>query len=298
MSYSELGQKIKNARIEMDMTQKALCGDDITRNMLSRIETGNAYPSLETLCILASRLGMPPGYFIDDSDDGETLRNRRLLSMIEDEYQRGNYSLCLDYAKGINGYRKELGVISAVCSFKCGVERMMAGELYRAVEYFDTVVEKSRDVDANLLGCRADAEMYSAYINSFIAHTAPGEDAEAIASVLKCEGCGNDIVKIAAISEMIKSGAEAAVRLLSVTAFTEKKHRAFCEGMILCEKGEFRSAKKHLHSSIDGLSVPMLSVWCLSLLEKCAAGMRDFENAYAHSIRRREAVDRLVSGTH
>lgn len=61
MSYSALGQKIKNARLEMGLTQKELCGGDITRNMLSRIETGDAYPSLETLCCLASRLGLPPG---------------------------------------------------------------------------------------------------------------------------------------------------------------------------------------------------------------------------------------------
>lgn len=290
MSYSELGQKIKNARLEMGMTQKELCGDDITRNMLSRIETGNAYPSLETLCVLASKLGMPPGYFMDDCVDGEELRNGRLLSTIKNEFSRGNYSLCLDYAKGLNGYDDELRLINIVCSFKCGVERMMAGELRRAVQFFDAVVDYLSDGEDIFLGYRADAKVYSAYINSFFAHTAPGEDAETIAPVLKCEGSGNDIVKIAAISEMLKSGAESAVRLLSVTEFSEKRYRAFCEGMILCEKGEFRSAKKRLLSVIDGQIVPMLSVWCMSLLEKCSAGIGDYENAYAYSIRRRETA--------
>lgn len=63
--------------------------------------------------------------------------------------------------------------------------------------------------------------------------------------------------------------------------------------MILCAKGEFRQAKIRLIEATGSQLVPMLSVWCLSLLEKCAAGLKDFENAYAYSIRRREAVDGL-----
>ena len=293
MSYSALGQKIKNARLEMGLTQKELCGGDITRNMLSRIETGDAYPSLETLCCLASRLGLPPGYFIDDSDDGESLRNRRLLSMIKNEYGKGSYALCLDYARGLTGSDEEFRMISSVCSFRCGVEGLMAGGLRLAAEYFDGVTGELSEGDVIFPGYLADAKMYSVYIRSFLAHSAPGEDAEAIAPVLKCGGCGNDIVKIAAISEMLKNGADYAAKLFSVTTFSERKHRAVCEGMILCAKGEFRQAKIRLIEATGSQLVPMLSVWCLSLLEKCAAGLKDFENAYAYSIRRREAVDGL-----
>ena len=293
MSYSALGQKIKNARLEMGLTQKELCGGDFTRNMLSRIETGDAYPSLETLCCLASRLGMPPGYFIDDSDDGESLRSRRLLSMIKTEYEKGNYALCLDYARGLTGSDEEFRLISAICSFRCGVEKLMSGELRRAAGYFDGVTGELSEGDVLFPGYRADAKMYSVYIRSFLSHTAPGEDAEAIAPVLKCDGCGNDIVKIAAISGMLKNGADYAEKLFSVTTFSEKKHRAVCEGMILCAKGEFRQAKIRLIEATGSQLLPMLSVWCLSLLEKCAAGLKDFENAYAYSIRRREAVDGL-----
>lgn len=92
---------------------------------------------------------------------------------------------------------------------------------------------------------------------------------------------------------MLKNGADYAAKLFSVTTFSERKHRAVCEGMILCAKGEFRQAKIRLIEATGSQLVPMLSVWCLSLLEKCAAGLKDFENAYAYSIRRREAVDGL-----
>ena len=61
-----LGQKIKAARLERGMTQKQLVGDQITRNMLSKIENDSATPSVRTLEYLARRLGLPAGSFLND----------------------------------------------------------------------------------------------------------------------------------------------------------------------------------------------------------------------------------------
>lgn len=62
-----LGQKIKEARIARGMTQKELVGDAITRNMLSKIETDSATPSVRTLEYLAGALGLPTGHFLSDA---------------------------------------------------------------------------------------------------------------------------------------------------------------------------------------------------------------------------------------
>ena len=62
----ELGEKIRQARLEAGLTQRALCGDVITRNMLSQIENGSARPSMNTLQYLASRLCKPIGYFLEE----------------------------------------------------------------------------------------------------------------------------------------------------------------------------------------------------------------------------------------
>ena len=35
----ELGEKLKQARLETGLSQRQLCGEEITRNMLSLIET-------------------------------------------------------------------------------------------------------------------------------------------------------------------------------------------------------------------------------------------------------------------
>ena len=63
----ELGQKLKQARLDAGLSQRQLCGDTITRNMLSQIENGSANPSLATLQVLSARLGKPLSYFREDA---------------------------------------------------------------------------------------------------------------------------------------------------------------------------------------------------------------------------------------
>ena len=61
----ELGEKIRQARQALGLSQRQLCGEEITRNMLSLIENGGAKPSMKTLAILAERLGKPISYFLE-----------------------------------------------------------------------------------------------------------------------------------------------------------------------------------------------------------------------------------------
>ncbi len=62
----ELGERLRQARQEAGLSQRQLCGDTITRNMLSQIENGSARPSMDTLRELAARLGKPMGYFLEE----------------------------------------------------------------------------------------------------------------------------------------------------------------------------------------------------------------------------------------
>lgn len=61
-----LGEKIRAARLEAGLSQRQLCGDTVTRNMLSQIENGSARPSMTTLQILAARLGKPISWFLEE----------------------------------------------------------------------------------------------------------------------------------------------------------------------------------------------------------------------------------------
>ena len=61
-----LGQRLRLARLERGLSQRELCGDVITRNMLSQIENGSARPSMDTLRYLAGELGKPLSYFLEE----------------------------------------------------------------------------------------------------------------------------------------------------------------------------------------------------------------------------------------
>ena len=62
----KIGEKLRLARLEMGVSQRQLCGDVITRNMLSQIENGSARPSMDTLIYLAGQLNRPVSYFLEE----------------------------------------------------------------------------------------------------------------------------------------------------------------------------------------------------------------------------------------
>ncbi len=64
--FLTLGPRLKQARLDAGLSQRQLCGDRITRNMLSQIENGSAQPSMDTLRYLAGRLGKPISYFLGE----------------------------------------------------------------------------------------------------------------------------------------------------------------------------------------------------------------------------------------
>ncbi len=95
----DLGQKIKQARLEAGLSQRALCGDTITRNMLSQIENGTAKPSVETLQFLAEGLGKPVGYFLDPEPASE---NQGIMAAARAAFEAGDFAAA---AEALEAYR-------------------------------------------------------------------------------------------------------------------------------------------------------------------------------------------------
>ncbi len=91
-ALSKLGERIRRARLKLGLTQSELTGGELTRNMLSRIENGIAYPSLPTLCYLAARLNLPPGALLDGPEEYE---RRRLLSELRRLAEKKNWNAML-----------------------------------------------------------------------------------------------------------------------------------------------------------------------------------------------------------
>ena len=85
----ELGEKLKQARLEAGLSQRQLCGDEITRNMLSLIENGAAKPSMKTLQYLAGRLGKSVSYFLEET--AVLSPNQELMITVRQLYDSGNF---------------------------------------------------------------------------------------------------------------------------------------------------------------------------------------------------------------
>lgn len=90
----DLAEKLKAARLEAGLSQRQLCGDMITRNMLSQIENGAAKPSMATLRYLAQRLGKTVSYFLEE----QAVVSPNLDAMIQARNAYGQK----DYAKTLS----------------------------------------------------------------------------------------------------------------------------------------------------------------------------------------------------
>lgn len=125
------------------MTQKELAGDVISRNMLSLIENGVASPSISTLTYLASRLGVPAGYFIPrDGDEEERLIRLTFIGEIRAAFAKKDWKKCIELCTPLSLRDDEISYIlaSAHLALSRGAAdaldiRSALGEIALAEEY-------------------------------------------------------------------------------------------------------------------------------------------------------------------
>lgn len=145
--HNLIGSRIRELRIAAKLTQAELAGDFITRNMLSKIENGNAVPSLQTIEYLAQRLNISPGYFFESgtkelSEPLDAYKKLRKIELI-----RRLYSRC-DYVTALNACRElavdtddELNLIMADCLYNLGTKEFRSGRLLSAHTKFTDALE-------------------------------------------------------------------------------------------------------------------------------------------------------------
>ena len=97
----ELGEKLRQARLEAGLSQRQLCGEEITRNMLSQIENGSAKPSMDTLRYLAGRLEKPVSWFLEE--EGAISPNSQVMAAARTAFRQRNAEEC---RKHLAAYRE------------------------------------------------------------------------------------------------------------------------------------------------------------------------------------------------
>lgn len=188
----ELGQRIKAARLEAGLSQRQLCADVITRNMLSQIENGSARPSMDTLSHIARQLGKPVSFFLEEHT--VVSPNQQVMALARGAYSAGDYQrvrvLLNDYRQPDETFDWEKSYLQALSALKqaeqalaekripyaCGLLEDVAAEGEKTPYYTEVLEEKRQillaqagmkgalpNVDAVLL-CRAgDAMGQQAY---------------------------------------------------------------------------------------------------------------------------------------
>lgn len=122
----ELGEKLRLARTAAGLSQRQLCGDTITRNMLSQIESGKARPSMSTLQYLATRLDQPVSYFLEDGDRSPS---DTALENAREAYRNGCYRQTLEHLEACRGNTEEGRFLQYLCFVELGRQALQQGKL-------------------------------------------------------------------------------------------------------------------------------------------------------------------------
>lgn len=125
-----LGSKLKAVRRMRGITQSALADGIVTHGMLSRIEHDDATPSLGTLCALAERLTVSPGFLLDADGDLLPALRARADKQIEDAFAAGDNNACLAvFSSAGLAPDKSNAAIYAVCAYRVGIRAFNSGDL-------------------------------------------------------------------------------------------------------------------------------------------------------------------------
>ena len=142
----DLGQRIKQAREEAGLSQRQLCGETITRNMLSRIEHGTVRPSMSTLAFLAEKLGRPVSYFLDETT--VTSPNVQRMANARECYMAGAYAGALEQLDGCrlpdDTFEWEMDLLRTRCLLELAAAALEEGRLPYAAELLAGAEEAGR----------------------------------------------------------------------------------------------------------------------------------------------------------
>ena len=119
----EMGEKLLQARKEAGLSQRQLCGEVITRNMLSQIEHGTARPSMATLQYLAGQLGKPVSYFLEEEMDVSP--NHMLMAHARRAYGEGKWE---EVRTILAGFRQPDAIFAVEYGFLLGKTTLLAAE--------------------------------------------------------------------------------------------------------------------------------------------------------------------------
>lgn len=296
----KIGEKIKALRTSKLMTQSELAGNNITRNMLSRIENGAAIPSLPTLIYIASRLNVPAGYLIADEDNELIYRKINCIEDIKRAYLQRDYKLCLNMCKSDKVPKDdEILLIMAESSLSCAKNELFEGRLRSGCALFDEALDNADNTIYNTDHIKAEASVIFRYLGSRVSRTLYSSHDISGAGFSSMLAYGDEFCKYALALEYIDSR-DAHSCYLDLDRYydqSEKNYANITDAYIKVKFGDYAGAYSILKALIDsGLPVGKLIMYsAMFMLEKCCKENGDYKSAYDFSSEKVRLLERMLS---
>ncbi len=287
-----IGEKIKALRTSKLMTQSELAGNEITRNMLSRIENGAAQPSLDTLRYLAAKLNVSAGFLLAETADEQLYLKQGEINGIKTAYLTGDYRICRDIClNSAIANDDEVQLILAECTLKIAIEEFNAGNLHTACEYFDLALEACASTIYTTDGISATCAMYFLYMREISASLSSNIFDESMASTYAAMNDAFCMYAFAFIS--LRSNKPYFLEAADV----QGPYSLHLDAMEYIKSGEYQKGYDCLHLAlVDDISIPGPMMYFLFCdLEVCCKEIGDFRGAYEYSIDKMELIQRLLS---
>ena len=267
----ELGQRIKEARLAAGLSQRQLCGQVCTRNMLSLIESGKAKPSMDTLRHFAQQLGKPLSWFLEEVELPVS-PNQPVMEKAENAWKNGDFSGGLEILGAYRGpdpvFDQSRYFLEVVFLLELAERAVQQGKLPYARGLLDRVARAGANT-----AYPWDRQRW------LLLRFEAGEPAEVLAPQLTNMRARLQLLAQSAAAEGDLRQAEALL-----AAVTDRDDRWYLlSGQVAMQKGDHAAAAEAFHAVEDRYPSQ-----CLSELEICYRELGNFEMAYRYACKVRE----------
>ncbi len=290
-----IGEKIRSLRVAKLMTQSDLAGNQITRNMLSSIENGNAQPSLSTILYIAERLNVPAGFLLAEEGDEIVYQKMNNLSNIKRAYKAGDLTgcrgLCLSSCPEADD---EIRLLLANCDLGIAKDAFWNGRVRLACRYFDEALLYAEETLYPMPHIRAEAAVYFRYMQRLSPTLYSDVMDEGETGEYACRDAF--AVYVEALDSLDQGDCKAA---RSYDAQFSDGKAFFGEHLrirLLMQEARYREAGEALSELLRGeLPLNQIELYAvLSDLETCSKEIEDYKEAYRFSNERVQLLEALL----
>ncbi|MGM9625569.1 MAG: helix-turn-helix domain-containing protein [Eubacteriales bacterium] len=300
MKTLTLGEKVRLRRRQLGMTQADLSGTFITRNMISRIETGDINPSLETLKFLAEKLEVPAGYLLTEGDDlaeflrPSVMREIRRLFLSGDD--RAVLALCGQYGYDDTYADDESAMLLCECTHRLGKQAYAAGDTDKAGEWFDRSLRFAEKTAYHTETIRCEAALYRAMLAE-LAGESPLPYLNGYASSVSEAVGAERYLLLRFLYEAEHTDSEGAGQHVTLPEFENTLYRSLITVWKHAEAGETADARALLETVLSEERAalgndPLLLYRCTVKMEQLSAASDDYKAAYEYAAKRRQLEKR------